>query len=200
MRKTSPDAVAAPLPREFYARKTIQVARDLLGRIVVRRLGRTLLAGRIVETEAYLGSDDPASHAARRQTPRNAVMFGPPGHAYVYFTYGMHFCFNAVAHDGLAGAVLIRALEPLAGLEEMERRRGAPDRRQLTNGPAKLCQALGIGRPENRLPLFAGALQVVDAPGVSRRRIVARPRVGIRAGADLLYRFYERDNPFVSKP
>src|SRR5713226_5282216 len=141
-----------PLPREFYARDPRAVSCDLLGKVLVRREGRKLLAGRIVEVEAYLGDDDPAAHAAAGKTLRNAVLFGPPGHSYVYFIYGNHYCFNvSCLPDGIAGGVLFRALEPLFGVEAMAQARGISvyvlsDLPQLTSGPGRLAEALGITR------------------------------------------------------
>src|SRR5215472_15443662 len=146
------------LPRSFFNRDPRVVARELLGRLIVRRRGRSLLAGRIVEVEAYLGADDLAAHAAAGRTARNSVLFGPPGHAYVYFIYGVHYCLNiSCLPDGEAGCVLIRALEPVAGCEEMARARKlrdlnfetTRDLRKLTSGPGRLCQALSITRPRD---------------------------------------------------
>lgn len=134
------------LPRQFYERPTLGAARDLLGRVLVRRLAdSTELRGRIVETEAYLGANDSASHASRGKTERTAPMFGPAGHAYVYFIYGMHHCFNVVTEsDGVAGAVLVRALEPLTNVERMRANRRNKRPSEVSNGPAKLCEALAI--------------------------------------------------------
>src|SRR5207237_2620105 len=157
--KVQQDKLDQPLPRKFYARDPREVSRDLLGKVLVRREGRKLLAGRIVEVEAYLGDDDPAAHAAAGKTLRNAVLFGPPGHAYVYFIYGNHYCFNvSCMPEGDAGCLLLRALEPIAGLDKMARNRGLPppanDQRPttlrlLTSGPGRLCEALGITRPRD---------------------------------------------------
>ena len=134
------------LPREFYSRDTVTVAKSLLGKKIVRRIGKQEISGIIIETEAYRHADDPASHAFRKITERNKVMFDEVGKAYVYFTYGMHYCFNVVAKSSKfeAGAVLIRAITPEKGIEIMEKNRGTKDRKKLTNGPAKLTQALGI--------------------------------------------------------
>ncbi len=145
------------LPRSFYARRSSEVAPDLLGRFLVRRSENgARLAARIVETEAY-EPNDPASHAFRGRTTRNAVMFGEPGRLYVYFAYGMHFCMNAVTgRAGEGTAVLLRAAEPIEGLDEMERRRGRPRRRDLCSGPAKLCQAFGVDRSFDGADLVGG--------------------------------------------
>jgi DNA-3-methyladenine glycosylase len=188
-----------PLPREFYLHETLVVARQLLGCKVVRRLEEGLvLAGRIVETEAYLG-DDPACHAFRGWTARNAVMFGPPGRAYVYFTYGIHWCLNAVtAPEGTGEAVLIRALEPTLGLEEMRRRRGVRDDRLLTSGPARLTQALAIDGRLNGVPLDGEPLAFLGPP-TPPAEIVATGRIGIRHGADLPWRFYDAASAYVSR-
>jgi DNA-3-methyladenine glycosylase len=185
------------LPRSFYNRPAIQVARDLLGKVLVH--GAT--GGIIVETEAYLGLDDAASHAYRGITPRTEVMFGPPGHAYVYFIYGMYECVNVVAErDGTAGAVLIRALEPLVGIELMRTRRpGAKRPRDLASGPGKLTIALGITRALNGADLTKGPLVVRDRRGAAPFEIVAGPRIGISKCADLPLRFTIANNEFVSQ-
>src|SRR3989442_6750601 len=141
-----------PLPRAFYDRDPRTVSRDLLGKVLIRRDGRKLRAARIVEIEAYLGEGDPAAHAACGRTPRNAVLFGPPGHAYVYFIYGNHYCLNiSCLPDGMPGCVLVRALEPLVGIKEMAQERGLSlnargDLRKLTSGPGRLAQAFSITR------------------------------------------------------
>src|SRR6058998_2150365 len=150
--KVQQDKLGQPLPREFYARDPREVSRDLLVKVLVRRARRKLLAGRIVEVEAYLGDDDPAAHAAAGKTLRNAVLFGPPGHSYVYFIYGNHYCFNvSCLPDGIAGGVLFRALEPLFGIEQMAAGReieldDRTDLRKLTSGPGRLAEAFGITR------------------------------------------------------
>jgi DNA-3-methyladenine glycosylase len=193
------------LPESFFARDTVTVARELLGKVLVSRVGDTVCGGRIVETEAYLGAHDPGSHAATKGvTRRNAVMYGPAGRAYVYFTYGNHHMLNLVTEtDGVAGAVLVRALEPLLGGEEMLRRRsgGAGTRVRpvdVANGPGKLAAALGIGLAENGSPIGRGTLAVYDAP-VPPERIVASGRVGLSAGHESELRFYLEGNSFVSK-
>ena len=181
------------LPRSFYSRSTLAVARDLLGRTLVRKVrgGRATLAGTIVETEAYMSGGDPASHAHRGRTERNAAMFGTVGCAYVYFTYGMHYCVNAVARGARqdAGAVLIRALRPTMGRCAMAENRGSCPDARISDGPAKLAQAMNIttalyGADLTREgELFIGG----EAPG--RRRIVRGPRIGIRRGTDRLWNF-----------
>jgi DNA-3-methyladenine glycosylase len=175
------------------------VAKDLLGQTLVHETPRGTVAGRIVEVEAYLPKNDPGCHAARGKTPRNEVMFGPAGYAYVYFCYGNHFMFNFVTErEGVPGAVLLRALEPLKGAELMARRRGkfGPEDLGLTNGPGKLVQAMGLGREHNRLPLFQKPLYVLTAerPGA----IGTTTRIGITEGSELPLRFYLKGNPYLS--
>lgn len=188
------------LPRSFYLRNTTTVARYLLGKYLVRRLGNQRLIGRIVEVEAYLGSRDPASHAYRGRTRRNDVMFWVGGHLYVYFTYGMHFCANVVTCEkGIAHAVLIRALEPVAGLEIMRRNRGRAAARDLCNGPAKLCQALSIRRAENGTDLCGLSIWIAARAGRAKKLKVSRStRVGITSGREHRWRFYLPESPFVS--
>lgn len=192
------------LPREFYAQDSLVVARALLGQRLVRVLNGERLAGRIVETEAYRGEADAASHAARGRTARNAVMYGPPGHAYVYFTYGMHFCLNAVTGpEGVASAVLLRALEPLEGIAIMRAHRGGRQGRELTGGPARLCQALAIDRRFNGADLVTGTELFIEADApVAAERVVTGPRIGVRGDATALaapWRFVVQDNPYVSR-
>lgn len=192
------------LPREFYKRDTLIVARELLGQRLVRLLAGKRLSGRIVEVEAYIGETDQASHAACGRTARNAVMYGPPGHAYVYFIYGMHHCLNVVTEgEGFPAAVLIRALEPVEGLAIMRRlRRGRPDH-ELTNGPARLCQALAIDRAFNGLDLCVGGPLFIESDlPVDDAKVETGPRVGVRGDEAALtapWRFFVRDNPFVSR-
>lgn len=183
--------------RPFFARPTLAVAPDLLGCVLVRRDRAGLLAARIVEVEAYLGVDqDPASHAHRGQTARNSQMFETPGRLYVYFTYGMHHCMNVVCESrGRAGAVLLRAAEPLAGEATMARRRGRSGL-QLANGPAKLCQAYGIDLDWNGQDLVRGGLGIW--PGSPPGRIHRTSRIGIRRGTALTYRFLDPESPHLS--
>lgn|SRR5579884_77770 len=190
------------LPRGFYERPVEQVARDLLGNFLVHKIGNTTLAGKIVETEAYLGVNDRAAHAWRGVTDRTRVLFGPPGHAYVYFIYGMYECLNLVAEpEGRAGCVLIRAVEPVLGIDEMRRRRpGARRLEDLASGPGKLTLAMGITRKHNGTDVTRGPL-VVRAPAIREAfRIAAGPRVGITHNADWPLRFYIEGSPYVSRP
>ena len=174
----------------------VDVARALLGKVLVH--GTT--SGRIVETEAYLGPGDEAAHSARGVTPRTRVIFGPPGHAYVYLIYGMHECLNLVAEpEGRPGCVLIRALEPLDGLERMRRRRpGARGLEELANGPGKLTRALGITRRHNGVDVTRGRITVRPAGDRTRFEIGVSPRIGISRSADLPLRFFIQGNRFVS--
>ncbi|MBW3580091.1 MAG: DNA-3-methyladenine glycosylase [Actinobacteria bacterium] len=187
-----------PLDRDFYRRDPRHVAPDLLHKVLVAGPCR----GLIVETEAYCGSEDPASHAYRGPTRRNATMFGPPGHLYVYFTYGMHWCANAVCgSEGEGVAVLIRALRPLAGLEEMWARRPAAQReRELCAGPARLCQALGIDGAHDGDDLITGAggVTIVDDALAVPAAVVRSTRVGISAATEEPWRWYVDGEPCVS--
>lgn len=187
------------LSRKFYKRDTINVAYDLLGKILINESKKGPASGRIVEVEAYLGESDPASHASRGITPRSKVMFGQPGLAYVYFIYGNHFLFNVVTErEGKAGAVLIRALEPFQGIELMRERRKCQDIRMLTNGPGKLTQALDITREQNGSDLTGPPLKILNG-GEEKFKIISSPRIGIKEGSEDLWRFYIAGNEFVSK-
>ena len=185
------------LPRSFYIRPTIEVARALLGKVLIHGPA----AGLIVETEAYLGGDDLASHSARGITNRTRVIFGPPGHAYVYFIYGMYECLNIVAEpEGHPGCVLIRALEPVAGTELMHGRRPAARRPEdLASGPAKLTMSMGITRALNGADLTRGALTVHEPPTPRHIEIAVTPRIGIRECVEWPLRFMIRGNRFVSR-
>lgn len=192
---------AARLPRSFYARPSVELAPDLLGHVLVRRLPDGSRASvRIVEVEAY-EPDDPASHAFRGETPRNTTMFGPPGRLYVYFTYGMHFCMNAVARGpGEGSAVLLRAGEPLEGLDGMRERRGREPARELCSGPARLTQALAVGRELDGEDLVTGDLIWIErSAGAGAPAVVdAGPRVGVHEVAHP-WRFWLGGNRFVSR-
>lgn len=186
------------LPRCFYDRDTVTVARELLGQILVHRSPDGVTTGIIAETEAYL-QGDPACHASRGMTPRNRAMFGPPGHAYVYFIYGMYYCFNVVSQaEGIGEAVLVRALEPVEGIPLMQARRHRQILKELCGGPARLVQAMGITREHNGTDLTKGSL-VVCRGATGGFEIVTTTRIGIKEGAELPLRFYIKDNLYISK-
>ncbi|MGA8150161.1 MAG: DNA-3-methyladenine glycosylase [Terriglobales bacterium] len=196
------------VPREFYNRDPRRVSRELLGKVLVRREARKLLTARIVEVEAYLGQNDPASHSFSGPTPRNAIMFGPPGYAYVYFIYGNHYCLNVSCQpEGVSGAVLFRALEPVSGIKEMARSRGISldgDRtlRQLTSGPGRLAQAFGITRERDNgkdLTSSDSDLFIMD-DGFRVPRVLTTRRIGITKAAERPLRYVIAGNRFVSGP
>lgn len=195
------------IPSSFYTRRTITVARELLGKIFVRKAGKRILSGKIVEVEAYL-HNDPACHAFRGMTERNKVMFNEGGHLYVYFTYGIHFCANIVTNKrGIGEAVLIRAVEPLEGIELMKKNRSSDVKHSesvrhlynLTNGPAKFAQAFGLGREQNGVPLLGDEIFLLDGERIPPSKIIATTRIGISAGKEKKLRFYIKNNPWVSK-
>ncbi|NOY05896.1 MAG: DNA-3-methyladenine glycosylase [Chlorobi bacterium] len=189
------------LDRAFYLRPTLEIAPDLLGKILVSTEGPGLVAGRIVEVEAYHQDGDRAAHSYRGRTKRNEIMFREGGILYVYFTYGMHFCMNVVTEkEGVGAAVLIRAVEPLAGLDVIRKRRPAARRDEdLTNGPAKVCQAYAVNRRHNGLCLLEGPITIRRDDGDEKGKIVASPRIGIRDSVELPWRFFLAGNPFVGK-
>jgi DNA-3-methyladenine glycosylase len=198
------------LPRAFFNRDPRIVARELLGKLIVRREGRKQLAGRIVEVEAYLGAGDLAAHAAAGNTARNAVLWGPPGHAYVYFIYGVHYCLNiSCLPDGDAGCILIRALEPVSGITEMAKARGLADLdftlprdlRKLASGPGKLCEALGITRPRDNAKDMVSPRSDLQAmsDGFRVEEVAATPRIGITKSAEMPLRYVIAGNAFVSR-
>jgi DNA-3-methyladenine glycosylase len=197
-----------PLPRTFYDRDPRDVSRDLLGKVLVRQQGRRLRTARIVEIEAYLGEGDPAAHAASGRTPRNAVLFGPPGHAYVYFIYGNHYCLNiSCLPDGVPGCVLVRALEPLIGIEEMALGRGlslngSGDLRKLTSGPGRLAEAFSITRErDNGKDLTSPSSDLfVGDDGYTPSRVLTTVRIGIVKAASRPLRYVIAGNEFVSGP
>lgn len=183
------------VPRDFYSRSPEVVAQELLGKLLIRHLNGERLTGRIIEVEAYLGLSDPASHAAIGLTPNNAVLFGPPGHAYVYFIYGMYYCLNvSCLPEGQAGVVLIRALDPIEGLTTMARLRGVPNDakpKMLTGGPGRLCQAIGITRAVGNgldVTRLRSPLQIAN-DGTPPGAVEITPRIGISKAADLPLRF-----------
>lgn len=188
------------LPAKFYDRDTEQVARDLLGAVLRCTTSDGVASGRIVETEAYLGEHDLACHAAAGLTARTRWLYGAPGFAYVYFIYGVHWCFNAVTRAvGSPSAVLVRALEPLEGVELMRERRGVAHDRDLTNGPGKLCEALGITGALNGLPLHESPIEILRGEPVPDARVLVTPRIGITKSAEWPLQWLVRDNPYVSK-
>ncbi len=191
------------LPRSFYARSTLAVARELLGSILARRLPEGILRGRIVETEAYVGEEDKACHARAGRTQRTDPLYGPPGLAYVYLTYGMHYMLNAVTElEGKPAAVLIRAAEPLEGIEAMRRARGIEDPLLLSAGPARLTQAFGIDLRQNRTDLQGPDVWIEPGPPVPDALVGTSARIGCHTAPapwDLMpWRFYEAGNPHVT--
>jgi len=214
MRTTSMDNLAV-LKAAFFNRDPRRVARSLLGKLLIRKTPHGILAGRVVETEAYLGQGDAAAHSAVGRTPRNAVLFGPPGHAYVYFIYGNHYCLNvSCLPDGIPGGVLFRALQPVAGIGHMAQARGiarfaatkesdlmnVPLLRKISSGPGRLCEALGVTRERDNDKSFVSPgsdLQLAD-DGYRVRRVTVTPRIGIVKSADQPLRYFIAGNSFVS--
>jgi DNA-3-methyladenine glycosylase len=204
---TTPANIRA-LDRAFFSRDPRRVARELLGKVVVRQHSGALLSARIVEVEAYLGEQDPAAHSAAGNTARTAVLFGPPGHAYVYFIYGNHYCLNVSCEpEGQAGSVLVRALEPLSGVEEMAKARGIEihspkDLLRLTSGPGRLAQAFSITRVrDNGCDLTSGDSTLwIGEDGYRARGIRLTPRIGITKAAEKVLRYLLVGNVFVSGP
>lgn len=191
---------SAALPAKFYNRDTEQVARDLLGAVLRCTTANGVASGRIVETEAYLGEHDLACHAAAGLTARTRWLYGAPGTAYVYFIYGVHWCFNAVTRAaGSPSAVLVRALEPLDGVELMRERRGQVRDRDLTNGPGKLCEALGITGALNGQPLRKNAIEILRGEEIPDSRVRVTPRIGITKSAEWPLRWYVEGSTYVSK-
>ncbi len=200
---------AQPLPRKFFDRDPVAVSRHLLGKLLIRREGRRLLSGRIVEDEAYLGAEDPAAHTYAGRTPRNAVLFGPPGYAYVYFIYGNHYCLNvSCMRDGSAGGVLLRAMQPVAGVQAMIDARGLQltpvptdaQMRLISSGPGRMCEALDITRERDNgkdLTTRRSDLWFAD-DGFRPERIATTPRIGISKAVDHPLRFVIAGNPYVS--
>jgi DNA-3-methyladenine glycosylase len=204
-------APITPLPRTFFARNPRRVARELLGKVLVRESGKLHLTARIVEVEAYLGVNDPAAHAAAGNTARTSVLFGPPGYAYVYFIYGTHYCLNvSCEREGKAGAVLFRALEPLSGIDQMAQNRGlslpgpgnlhSADLRKLTSGPGCLAEAFGITRVrDNGCDLTSSNSSLwIGGDGFHAGKVEITPRIGITKAADQLLRYTLSGNAYVS--
>ena len=211
MRSSLPQSARSeypPLKRTFFNRDPRRVARELLGKLLVRREGRKLLVGRIVELEVYLGENDPAAHAAVGLTERNRVLFGPPGFAYVYFIYGNHYCLNvSCMPEGKAGSILFRALEPIAGIPEMQQARGleakpgARTQRLLTSGPGRLAEAFGITRTRDNGKDLTSAESdlIIAADGYRPQKILATARIGVTKAADMPLRSFIAGNDFVSR-
>lgn len=178
------------LPREFYSKDTVKVAKNLLGKKIIRKIGRHEISGIITETEAYRHKDDPASHAFRKITERNKIMFENVGFAYVYFTYGMHFCFNVIAKNPkvAAGAVLIRAIKPEKGIAIMQENRGNTSLKNLVNGPAKLAQALAITKEHYGIDITKNS-KLYISEGIKPKKIIASSRIGIKEATDKLWNF-----------
>jgi len=195
------DSGAPPLDASFFARDAREVARDLLGCVVATGAGGQLCAGIVVECEAYLGPEDPGSHAATKSpTPRNRVMYAAPGTVYVYFAYGNHHMLNLVCGPPeTASAVLLRALEPVAGLELMAQRRGTSRLRDLCRGPGRLTEALGVTMADNETPLEAGRIRVYAGTRREPGEIATSGRIGLSAGHEPHHRYYIADSPFVSR-
>lgn len=188
------------LPYSFYQQNTVTVARKLLGKVMVFEDGFTSVAGRVVETEAYLGLEDPSCHSARGKSRRNEVMFGPSGHAYIYLIYGLYLCFNVTTGgQDSPEAVLLRAVEPLEGIEIMRKNRGQHSIYNLCSGPGKLVQAFGIPMALNGTSVVEGPVKFFEEPGGEPFEIVETTRIGISKAADWPLRFYIKGNRFVSK-
>lgn len=194
------------LSRKFYKRPVLKVAKELLGKILIKNEGSNLLSGRIVEVEAYDGDNDEASHSFKGKTKRNEVMFNEGGYFYVYFTYGAHYCCNIVTGKNNHGAaVLIRAMEPIDGIDLMiERRFGRKLKNEkeifnLTNGPGKVCKAFGFSKEHSGIDLTKNLIYIIDKPLLSKSKIGISKRVGITKSIDLPWRFFEIGNPFLSR-
>jgi DNA-3-methyladenine glycosylase len=189
-----------PLPRSFYARDTLVVAKELLGKILVRQLSEGAIKAKIVEVEAYKGREDPASHAYKRRTPRNQLMFGKAGFSYIYFIYGNHYCLNVTTErEGIPGAVLIRAVEIIDGVELAQKNRMAKSLIDLSNGPGKLTKALNITKSQNGIDLTTSQrLFIVNSHAKESFEMATSKRKGIKTGIEKPWRFYVKDNEFVS--
>jgi DNA-3-methyladenine glycosylase len=194
------------LPRKFYTRPVITVAKELLGKVLVKNEGKIILAGRIVEVEAYDGNIDEASHSFKGKTKRNEVMFNEGGFLYVYFTYGAHFCCNVVAGKKNHGAaVLIRAVEPIYGIDKMIERRferklkSEKEIFNLTSGPGKVCKAFGLNKEHLGIDLTGNFIYLLNTPKLKKSKIGVSKRIGISKSVDLPWRFFEIGNPFLSR-
>lgn len=194
------------LPAKFYIRDIHTVAKELLGKLFVRKINNKFLIGKIVEVEAYDGRFDEAAHSYKGKTKRNETMFQEGGRLYVYFTYGMHFCANVVTgKEGIGTGILMRAMEPIEGIEIMAMNRygkkniSEKEKINLANGPAKICQAFSITRKENGILLIGDTIFILDQPNLKNNQIGISKRIGIKKSVDLPWRYFIKDNPFVSK-
>ncbi len=192
--------IVTKLNEEFYLQSCLNAAKELIGKVLVRKKGRKIYSGIIVETEAYLGDKDAASHSFKGMTKRNEHMFGAGGTAYVYFTYGNHYCVNAViGKPGVAHAVLIRAAEPVTGIEPMKKNRRTENIYELCSGPGKLTQAMEIDGALNGASLLGNEIYIAEPDSAKKRKLVQTKRIGITKNADVLYRFIDSESPFVSR-
>ncbi len=194
-------ALIAKVSQAFYEQPTLEFARALIGMTLLHAAPEGVSGGMIVETEGYLSAIDPAAHGYRRPTPRTRVMYGPPGYAYIYFSYGMHYCLNISTEPiGVGAAVLIRAIQPTIGVDLMRKRRGeAVPLRNLARGPGRVCAALGLSLAENGIPLTGDTLWLDDQPGLPPDAVIANStRIGIHTGTDLPWRWYLAGSPYVS--
>ncbi len=188
------------LSKSFYLKPCLKAAKELIGKVLVRKIGKKVYSGIIVETEAYLGDRDAASHSFNGVTKRNEVMFGEGGYAYVYFTYGNHHCVNVViGKAGLAHAVLLRAVEPIEGIEYMKKNRRTDDVYNLSSGPGKLCEAMEIDLRHNGILLMSDEMFISEPIEKIKHKVVSTKRIGITKNADKLYRFIDAESPFVSR-
>ena len=189
-----------PLKENFYTKDTLIVAKSLLGQKLIHYSNEGITSGMIVEVEAYFGIKDPASHGYNGETKRTRALYGDPGYAYIYFSYGLHYCFNVVtAPKGIGEAVLIRAIEPIEGVTLMQKRRNMDDLYNLTNGPAKLVYAMGITKEHYGDSLVKSSIQIHKFRKIKQQDIITTTRIGITKAKESLYRFYIKDNSFVSK-
>ncbi len=192
--------ITKKLKEDFYLQPCLKAAKELIGKILIRKKGGKVYSGIIVETEAYLGDKDAASHSYKGKTKRNEHMFGSGGTAYVYFTYGNHYCVNAViGKPGIAHAVLIRAIEPLKGIESMKKNRGIENIYELCSGPGKLTKAMEITGKLNGASLMGNEIYIAEPEDAGKHKIVRTKRIGITKNPDVLYRFADSESPFVSR-